>query len=70
MARLCIVHIRTLLIKANFESKIPGQSGKLGRTPGPRPKNGTVPAKTGRVAILHLCNQFNHVCTANFNATL
>ena len=30
----------TVLIKANFESKIPGQSGKLGGTPGQGLKTG------------------------------
>ena len=38
--------------KTNFESKFPEQNGKLGGTPGPRPKNGTVPAKMERTAIL------------------
>ena len=39
MARFCSQH--TVLTKANFEWKIPGQSGKLGGTPRPRPKNET-----------------------------
>ena len=48
---VCVVDILT---KANIESKIPRQSGKLGGTLGSRPKNGTVPAKTGRMATLHM----------------
>ena len=46
-----------MLIKASFESKIPGQSGKLDGTPASRPKNGTVPVKTGRLATPRKYNQ-------------
>ena len=49
MAIVCVAEYGN---KGKFESKILGQNGQLGDTPGPRPKNRTVPAKTGRMAIL------------------
>ena len=61
MARLRCPHT-----KANFPSKISGQSGKLGGTPGPKPKNGTIPAKTGRIATLPFVANSSIICCLCF----
>ena len=50
-----LIHYFSRKIKVFSKNSLnPGQNGQLGGTPGPRPKNGTVPAKTGRMATLSL----------------
>ena len=51
MAIVCVAEYGN---KGKFKSKISGQNGHLGGTPGPRPKNGTFPAKMGRMATLDI----------------